>query len=292
MLHNSGLRAGILFAVVAAIGLGAITTQAKLVFGDGGNAITLMVFRFVLSSLLIGLLLSAKGISLQIAKGTRLDAILLGVVWSAAMIAYLMSVQQISVSLAVLILYSYPIMVLLVGMFTGKVAVSFFTLAVFLAAFIGLCLALSGDSVELNIPGISLAFIAAVGAAFTFLRGASVATRLDPMVLTFWVNAIGILLILPLVVGEFRTPQGIIGWLALGGATAFYVIAILCQFQALARLPAATAAFVFNMEPVVSLLLALLVLGERLGVWQWCGVVLVLAAMFANSVYGRRDSAS
>ena len=68
----------------------------------------------------------------------------------------------------------------------------------------------------------------------------------------------------------------------LGAATLFYIIAILCQFQALARLPAATAAFILNLEPVVSILLASIILKEQLSNLQWLGVILVISVLVAS----------
>ncbi len=73
-------------------------------------------------------------------------------------------------------------------------------------------------------------------------------------------------------------PESWQGIIALGAATLCYLVAILSQFQALARLPAARTAFLLNMEPVVSILLAYLVLSETLSILQACGVVLVLTA--------------
>jgi drug/metabolite transporter (DMT)-like permease len=95
--------------------------------------------------------------------------------------------------------------------------------------------------------------------------------------MTFWINTAGLLLILPLMPGNFSLPAAAGGWLAMLLATAFYLVAILSQFQALARLPAARAAFLLNLEPVVSILLARLVLDEVLSPLQWFGVVLVVS---------------
>jgi drug/metabolite transporter (DMT)-like permease len=70
--------------------------------------------------------------------------------------------------------------------------------------------------------------------------------------------------------------------IAVSAATLFYLVAILSQFQALARLPAANAAFFLNLEPVVSILLASLVLNEMLSLQQWSGVVLVISVVILS----------
>ena len=48
---------GMIFALVTACGLGAITTLAKVFYADGGDAITLMLVRLLVSTLAFGFLL-------------------------------------------------------------------------------------------------------------------------------------------------------------------------------------------------------------------------------------------
>ncbi|MEM7563290.1 MAG: EamA family transporter, partial [Pseudomonadota bacterium] len=112
MLNLSTRQSGILYALVTACGLGAITTQAKLVYADGGNALTLMLLRFLVSVIAFGLILLIGRHPFKVAADQRTGLFLVGIIWSSAMICYLLSVERISVSLAVLILYTYPLQVL------------------------------------------------------------------------------------------------------------------------------------------------------------------------------------
>ena len=282
MKSVSNMRAGVVFALLTATGLGAITTQAKIIYADGGNAMTVMFTRFLISTLVFGLLLAIKRRSFKVDRQLRLPVIAVGFVWSGAMICYLLSVESISVSLAVLVLYSYPLLVLIYSFLSGQLSPSPPLILVFFIAFLGLYLALSGGEVKLDATGLVLALLAGMGAAFTFIKGAQVAPRLNPLVMTFWINAIGLLMIVPLVYTQFSLPTSTNGLISLGAATLFYIIAILCQFQALARLPAATAAFILNLEPVVSILLASIILKEQLSNLQWLGVILVISVLVAS----------
>lgn len=282
MFNLSRQHSGIIFALVTACGLGAITTQAKIFYTDGGNALTLMLARFVVSTLVFGLLLLVKRNGFKVSGKQRLPLIALGFIWSGAMICYLMAVETISVSLAVLILYAYPLLVLAYSMFRRLLAPSFALITLFCAAFVGLYLALSGSEVILDVNGILFAALASCGAAFTFICGARVAPRMSPLLMTFWVNALGLLLILPMMSGKLSLPAASTGTIALGLATIFYLVAILSQFEALARLPAARAAFLLNLEPVVSILLAQLVLNETLSNVQLSGVILVIAVIILS----------
>jgi len=279
MQNNHLYRSGVLYALVTAVFLGSITTQAKLFYTEGGNAMTLMLVRFFVSTLVFGLFVLIRQQSFRVNTSERMGVLLVGCVWSGAMIFYLLSVETISVSLAVLILYAYPLVVLLVSFATRQLPPSSRLISLFLLAFVGLYLALSTGKVELDTTGLVFAALASLGAAFTFIKGARIAPLLNPLVMTFWINFTGLVMIVPLAYSSFVIEVTPAGLTALAIATTFYIVAILCQFQALARLPAATAAFILNLEPVVSIILAVFILREQLTSVQWFGVALVIAVL-------------
>ena len=278
-------HAGIIFALITAISLGVITTQAKIFYGGGGNAMTLMLTRFLISTLVFGLLIRSRDRVFNIYPQQRLPVFMLGLVWSGAMICYLLSVETISVSLAVLILYTYPLLVLAYSVLLKLVSPSPLLISIFCLAFLGLYLALSGGPVKLDSSGLMFSSLAALGAAYTFIKGARIAPRLNPLIMTFWINTVGLVMIVPLVYTQFSLSTASSGLIALAAATLFYLVAILCQFEALARLPAATAALILNLEPVVSILLAVIVLQEHLSGLQWLGVALVISVLFVAIRY-------
>ena len=283
-------HAGMLFALVTACGLGAITTQAKIFYADDGNALTLMLTRFAASTLIFGLLLLLRRGSFKVDSRQRIPLLLLGIVWSGAMIFYLVAVETISVSLAVLILYFYPLLVLAYSVIRRQLKASAAVIALFCTAFFGLYLALSGGEIKVDLNGILFAAMASLGAAFTFICGARVAPSMSPLLMTFWVNAIGLLMIVPMMAGKLALPSASGGSLALGLATVFYLVAILSQFEALARLSAARAAFLLNLEPVVSILLAVLILNEKLSVIQTSGVILVISVVILSLRFKPADA--
>ena len=271
---------GIVFAMITAIGLGSVTTQAKIFYAHGGDGLSLMFFRFVCSSIVLGGWMLWRRQSFKLPRDYRLNIILLGLIWSGSMICYLKSVELISVSLAVLVLYIYPLVVLGYSLIWGGQRFSKIIVGVFITAFAGLVLLLMTGRVEINLLGVLFALGGTAGAAYTFIKGAEVAPRVEPLLISVWVNILGIALILPLIRGDIHFPINSSSAWALAGATFCYIVAIACQFFALSRLSAAVAAFVLNLEPVVSILLALLFLGETLALSQWLGVVMILGVVF------------
>ena len=283
-------REGLIFAVCAAFGLGAITTQAKFVYANGGDAMTVMFVRFLCSVILIGGFILLSGFKFSIPRSKFWGVLAIGLIWSGAMISYLASVERISVSLAVILLYTYPLFVLLFSVLGRSLTLTPVRILFFVVAFVGLCLALSDGALVFDQVGILLAVGAGLGAATTFILGAKLTAEVHSVTLTFWINTVGLLMILPFVMDNSAFPSGAFAWTMLGGATLCYVVAILCQFRALTLMPAAAAAFVFNLEPLVSLLLATLVLGEILTTTQWTGVALVLGSLLFNSWDEHRQS--
>ena len=282
MIDLAKRNSGMIFALITACGLGAITTQAKIFYADGGNALTLMLARFLVSTLVFGLLLMIRRDHFRVDSRQRLPLISLGVVWSGAMIFYLLSVETISVSLAVLMLYFYPLLVLAYSILKRQLKPSAGLIALFCIAFFGLYLALSGGRITVDLNGLLFAALASCGAAFTFICGARVAPAMSPLLMTFWINAIGLIMIIPMMVDKLVLPTASEGIIALCLATVFYLVAILSQFEALARLPAARAAFLLNLEPVVSILLARMVLDESLSLVQTSGVILVISVVILS----------
>jgi drug/metabolite transporter (DMT)-like permease len=273
---------GMIFALVTACGLGAITTLAKIFYADGGNAVTLMLVRLLVATLAFGLLLLLRRNSFRVSKMHRRSLTMIGLFWSGGMICYLSAVETISVSLAVLIFYTYPLLVLAWSILRRRLPASLPLILLFAAAFIGLYLALSGSAIRLDLGGVLFALLASCGAAFTFIRGAQVAPAMSPLAMTFWINATGLLLIAPFLPDGIAMPASSDGVIALALATLLYLVAILSQFEALARLPAARAAFLLNLEPVVSILLAHLVLRESLNMVQASGVILVISVIILS----------
>ncbi|MDH3386790.1 MAG: DMT family transporter [Gammaproteobacteria bacterium] len=282
MFGLSRYYSGMIFALVTACGLGAITSFAKLFYADGGNALALMLVRFVASTLIFGLLVLVRRDGFSVHAARRLPLFAIGLIWSGGMVCYLVAIETISVSLGVLIFYTYPLLVLAYSAASRQLKPSPGLIALFVGAFAGLYLALAGGEFRVDASGILFAALASCAAAFTFVRGARVAPSMSPLVMTFWINATGLLFIAPFILASAEFPGAPGGGGALIVATLLYLVAILSQFEALARLPAARAAFLLNLEPVVSIALARLLLAETLSPMQTAGVIIVISAVILS----------
>ncbi len=87
----------------------------------------------------------------------------------------------------------------------------------------------------------------------------------------------------PLLFGGLALPGGSEGRLALTAVCGFYTLALLLQFAALRIASAPAVAILFNLEPVISILVAAALLGEVLSVDQYAGGALVVAGLLLYS---------
>jgi transporter family protein len=124
----------------------------------------------------------------------------------------------------------------------------------------------------------------------------------NAVVVVLWLNTLfSTLIFLPLILGaELSVP--IVGGelsIARGVVTDHLLVALkaaitlsswLCGYYAIKHLPLTIVGPVNATRPVVVLVGALLLFGERLNLWQWGGVLLTLVSLYLLSRAGRRES--
>lgn len=276
---------GLIFTGVAAASYGVITSLAALTYQGGGSPTGLVISRYVIGALAVGLLALALKRSFQIDRAAVLPiaGVTLGTV--AMGVGYLSSVAFIPVSLAAMIFYTYPMMVAAIAPFTeGKPLGRELALG-FPFAFIGIALALGPSFGSLDWRGVALALAGAMGAAMIFLASARVLDRVDSMVLAFYSNVCGlpVIAVILLSLDSFVLPATASGWAGFAGANLFFVCAVITMFIAIRLAGPARTALWFNLEPLVSILAAAVLLGERLATIQYVGGACVLTALLIAS---------
>lgn len=274
---------GICFALLSALSFGCLTTLASLYYRDGGNMLTMLAARFGFAA--CALLLLVRGRAHPRLPRRHFAGVLgVGVCWSLGVACYLGSVHYIDVGIAALILYTFPVLVLLLSLAARELHSSIALWAVFIVAFAGLALMLLPSLRAYHRGGLLLAFASAALFAATFWAGARVSRGVPARMMALWITFIGLALAAPALYfsGAIAPPASGLGWLWLGAATFLYLIGVLTQFSALPRIGAARVSMMMNLEPVVSVALAVGFLGEWLSAPQWFGAAAVIAAMLMS----------
>nr|NIO11380.1 EamA family transporter [Deltaproteobacteria bacterium] len=203
---------------------------------------------------------------------------------------YLSSVVFIPVGLAALLFYTFPLMVAAISHFQEGVRLGLRRLGAFLLAFLGLVIALSPSVSVLDWRGIGLAVFAAFTTAVTFVLSRRLIHELGVFTFTMYMSAGSVLLLMGVIlsVGSVAFPQNAIGWSGLGGAGLGFVVGILAIFSAIKIVGSATTAMLLNLEPLISIIAAALVLGERLTMVQLLGAIMVVSALVVSTLESKR----
>ncbi|AMJ61292.1 EamA family transporter [Bosea sp. PAMC 26642] len=279
-------RHGIALALCSAAAFGTNIVSAQLAGAVGISGPLLVFYRvFIMLALVAGAALLWRA-TLSAPRGERGALLLFGITSALVGSAYLSSVAFLPVTVAAVVFYTFPVLIVLAEPLLTPVRFRLDRFLIAIAAFIGVAMVVGPDWNGLDPRGLALAMAASLLAATQFFAGsASSGVPLLPKL--FWSH----LIILPvttvvlLLTGGFLPPSVLAlapGPVAvtLGG----YLIGFVLQVMALARVAPGPAGLAFCAEPVFAVLLATIVLGERVGAPQYAGGALVVAAIMANVI--------
>lgn len=224
--------------------------------------------------------------SVKLISGERAPVLRFGVATALVGIAYLSSVAFIPISVAVVVFYTYPVLIVLAEPFVTRTSFRADRLMLALIAFIGVAIVVGPDLHGLDPRGLALALLASLSAVAQFFAAAHCA-RIPTLPKLFWSHVVilPVALVIMLITGGFHSPEAFL--LAPGAVIVTYggyIAGFLFQILALARIAPGPAGLAFCAEPVVAVALAAIVLGERLGPLQYAGGALVIAVLIANVI--------
>lgn len=284
-VHLGAAHQGRLFALGSATAFALIPPLGRLAYDAGASPGAVILVRLLFGALAGAAVVLLLRRSWRIPRRDWLGTGIVCLAWIGVNVGYMASFFYIPVSLAVLIFFTFPILIAICGPLVARQRPEPAIMLLALLAFSGLALALGPDLSGLDARGIGLAAIAAVGAATTFIVSQRLVVELDIFAFSFHLHAVcfAVVALGYAVLGLPDVPVAGGGWLALAGVAACYIAAVLLQFGAIRLAGPARAAVVFNAEPVLTMLGAAIILGELLGAWQLTGAALVIAAVLLSA---------
>jgi drug/metabolite transporter (DMT)-like permease len=208
-------------------------------------------------------------------------------------IGYLSSVYFIKVSLAVVLLYSFPLLVGILAAVSGRERIALPKALALLVAFGGLVMAIGLETESVDWRGVALVLMAALGIAGNLTFSGPYLDGVDSLTVNVWNNfwgavALGAYLALS---GGVAWPATGLGWAALGAVVGCYILGLAFMFGALKYLPPSQAAVMLNLEPVISIIVAGLLLHEVTQLLQGLGVLIMLGALCFSALRGAKSEA-
>jgi drug/metabolite transporter (DMT)-like permease len=267
-----------------------ITTFSRLAYDAGANPLTLVEARSAAFVIVIGAFQLLARRSFALPRRTLIATFPMSVGIMLMSIGYLSSVYFIKVSLAVVLLYSFPLLVGILAAVSGRERIALPKALALLVAFGGLVMAIGLETESVDWRGVVLVLVAALGIAGNLTFTGPYLEGVDSLTVNVWNNfwgaaALGAYLALS---GGVALPATGLGWAALGAVIGCYIFGLTFMFAALKYLPPSQAAVMLNLEPVISIIVAGLLLGEVTQLLQWLGVLIMLAALCFSALRGAR----
>ena len=283
---------GVFWIALSAAGFGAMAVFAKLAYRDGINLTTLLYLRFLLAGSVLALWGMARGV--QLPRGRDLGLLIgmgaAGYVGQAY--CYFAALRHASAGLVALLLYLYPAVVTVLSALLLRQRIGAGRAWAVAVALLGTALMVGGD-LDSGWLGIFLGVGAALIYSAYILVGEGVMRRVHPLP-----AATVVMLSAAVVYAGAANFEGLslpatqTGWLSIVAIALFStLLAILGFFKGMEKLGASDASALSTLEPLITLSLAAVVLGETVTALQLGGGALIIAAVIYLARQGESPNA-
>jgi len=283
---------GIALALLSAVGFSTLGLFAKLIYSEGFGVVQTLAWRFTFAAVILFAIVIIGKRPLPPRPGRVILLGLFGFVPQAGL--YFLTLSFLDPGITSLLLYTYPSFVLLLGLLLWKRRPRRVQVLALILSLAGCVVAFWRQG---SYPLTGLILGVAVG--FTYgaylLASEKVLSGCDPLSSTALVMLVAALVYwaATLALGQFRLPTSLISLAGLGGlALMATVLPIAALFGSIGIIGAADASLVSTLEPVLTVCLSALIIGERLGPSQLAGGGLIVAAVVIIGISERRAAAA
>ena len=277
--------------ILSALIYGLAPMLAKIAYGGGVNGMTLAFLRTFLMLPLLFILMLARGRSFRLNKRELFDIIILGVVGgSLSIISLYAAYDYISTGLATTLHFIYPLIIVVVSALIYREKITNMKLAAVMLVTLGIFLFVDLTSRADKI-GVALAVLSGVFYSFYVIyMDHSGLDKMDYVKLTFYLMII-------MSAGTFifgATTKSIAfnemngtAWVFAALISFLITIGAIPLFQAGVRYEgASTAGIVSALEPITTIILGALFLGETMGLVQYFGGAMIILGVGIAEKYG------
>jgi drug/metabolite transporter (DMT)-like permease len=306
--HASGARAltGTAFATLVLIAtmMAANHVSARFAFNDGVDVATAVLVRSAVTALVVALIvwlaIIKPGLSTGVEPQHKKWLLTIGLLIGLQSVCLYSAVARLPVALALLAFNTYPLSAAFWDRVIYKQATEPMVLKLMPMMLIGLALALDvfgaasglGASAHWSRIGAGVAFALAASLSFglAMILTQRAAGTVDGRVRTVTTMTLAALVALLVIVsqGGPKLPQSMSGWYGLAALTFLYGTAFTIMFTVLPKLGVASNSAIMNVEPVIALILAWLLLNQTIAPMQLAGAFIVVGCVMTLGLRKRK----
>jgi drug/metabolite transporter (DMT)-like permease len=269
---------GVVLVILSAAAFGTMAIFAPLAYRAGATPITFLFLRFMIAGTTMAGMMAVRG--LPFPSGRILwRLVLMGVWYVAQSLCFFTALRTTSPGLVALLLYLYPAVVALISGLALKERMTRAKLISLGLATVGGILTV-GPGGDGEMVGIVLAAASALLYAGYIVVGGILIRQVDAFsATTVIVLATGVFYGGIVALTGFEGSQTAVGWWAIVAAGVFSIVAIGGFFVGVEQIGTTNGAILSTPEPMVTVVLAWLFLGDRLEPLRLVGGAFILAAV-------------
>lgn len=275
---------GTICGIAAAVFYGTNPLGAMNLYKDGLTANSVLVYRFGLAVIILGLMMLVQRKSFALTRRELLTLIPLGVLMGSSSSSLYISFNHMDVGIASTLLFIYPVMVAVIMATLFKEKVTAATVVSIILALAGIALLNhTSDGAALSALGVWLVMISSLTYAVYIVVVNKSQLRLSSIKLTFYVLLFGGFAILGLTVGMGESVQWLTTptqWIyALQLAVMPTVLSLVLMVIAVHDIGSTPTAIMGALEPLTAVAIGVLIFGESFTPRLAIGIVLILTAV-------------
>jgi drug/metabolite transporter (DMT)-like permease len=267
--------------IIAATAFGVGDAFAKVALAAGSDVLTLALCRGVVGIVILLCYLRIGAPPLPSTPRERLIALGLGVLFAAIVFGLFKAIQLITVQIAVLTYFIYPLLTGIGGAIFGVERLSWRGLLAALVAFCGLALMIGAYPRALSIAGLAFAVEAALCRTVFLLVARTALQKLDPRLTTWYslLSSTAVFAVGAAATLNWQVAQTAYGWIAVLIVSVCTAVAVLTLYMSTIRIGPFRSALIMNLEPLLAALISVPLLGEFMTPVQAAGGAIMLAAL-------------
>lgn len=275
---------GVTYAVVSSTTFGLIPLFTISLMAVGVSSPTILCYRFLLAAVAMAAIMFFSRRSFRLAADEVAVVAILAVLYASTAILLLESYKCIPSGIATTIHFLYPLAVTLTMSWVFKEHISSTIYIAVLLSLVGVALLAWGNHTEGDFRrGVSFALLTVVTyAAYIVGVMRSRASRVDSIVLTFYVLAFGALLffLYAMATSGIEAVHSVVSWRDL------IMLALVCTvlsdytlILAIKRIGSTRTSILGSMEPLTAVVVGVVYFGERIDTTSVIGLLLVICAV-------------
>lgn len=282
---------GLLFVVLGAALFGTLGIFGKAATTVELSMATLLGIRFVAATAILWGLLALSGRTTLLGGRVLVIEVGIGVVYGVMSITYFESLTWLSAGIAALLLFTYPVQVTIASAFALEEPLTAAKLLALAAAVAGVGLVVVGDGIEVALAGVALVAVSSVCYTIYAMGTRVMVADVDPLVHTghLFLGVTATILVYGVATTSLAVPATPASWSLIAGITVVGTLVPIVLFtEGLTRIEASTASIVSTSEPLTTVLLGAVLLGESLTPTIGLGAVLILSAVVLTTAAAER----